>query len=161
MLKLIAKEITWDAPKDCPIELPTEVEFENPTVAQLCDYFTKEGVIAETLSNRYDWGVNSLKLVLEDTRLEDAIVKPIYVLEQELNDRFDDAIQQIEDAVADGDPLTLEEVLEFGFNNVTLNGKRGYQKDDFTIDELLTRVTWDDWQRDDDGYRYVILKEIA
>ena len=161
MLKLIAKEITWDAPKDCPIELPTEVEFENPTVAQLCDYFTKEGIIAETLSNRYDWGVNSLKLVLEDTRSEDTIVKPIYVLEGEFMDRFDDALHEIEISADKGDPLTLEEVLEFGFNNVSLNGKRGYEKEDFTVDELQTKVTWSDWDRDSDGYRYVILKEVA
>ena len=157
IINIEANNIIWDTDGE-EVNLPTDVTFGEVGLERICEYYEDCSCVADWLSDRFGWLVESL-----DTHIyeENDYVKPIYALEGEFMDRFDDALHEIETSADEGDPLTLEEVLGYGFNNVSLNGKRGYEKEDFTVDELQTKVTWSDWDRDSDGYRYVILKEVA
>lgn len=90
--------------------------------------------------------------------------KKIYEMEHDFLMAFNRALSTIEVRCDEGDPMTLKEVLEFGFNNVDFNGKFGYEECDFTEEELNKRVRLDEcfqWDDDPDGYRYVILKEVC
>ena len=84
--------------------------------------------------------------------------KLIYQKEIAFNGAFDRAICQITRLAHEGSPITLRKVLSFGFNNVFLNGKKGFEEDDFNSDELDTLVDYNDWGYDLDGYRIVYLE---
>ena len=87
--------------------------------------------------------------------------KKVYELEMDFIEAFEYAVARIrEQAGYYNEPMTLEKVLEFGFNNVCLNGKKGYDKDDFSQEELKKHVDFSDWDLDDDMYRTVYLTEV-
>ena len=50
--------------------------------------------------------------------------KPIYEHEAEFKRLFDNAINDIYYHTENDEPLTLKQVIKFGFNNVSLNGKK-------------------------------------
>ena len=81
-------------------------------------------------------------------------------LEYDYNELFNDQIVTIQAYASGDEPLNLEEVLTMGFNYVVLNGTSGYKPDDFSEEELATKVDFYDWEADDDFYRTVYLKEI-
>ena len=157
IINIEASNIIWNTDGK-EVNLPTDITFRAVSLEMACKYCEDYNCVAEWLSDKFGWLVESL-----DTRIyeEADCVKPIYELEGEFLDSFDDALYEIGMSADKGDPYTLEEVLEFGFNTVSLNGKYGQIKDDFTVDELQTKVTWSEWDRDSDGYRYVNLKEVA
>lgn len=81
-------------------------------------------------------------------------------LEYDYNELFNDQIITIQVYANSDEPLSLEEVLTMGFNLVVLNGTSGYTHDDFSEEELATKVDFYDWEAGDDFYRTVYLKEI-
>ena len=85
---------------------------------------------------------------------------PIYEHEAEFIRLFDNAINDICYHAEIDEPLTLKQVIKFGFNNVSLNGKKGYEEDYFPKSWLKKKVSFDYWDYDADGYRIVYLKEV-
>lgn len=86
--------------------------------------------------------------------------KKISELEYAFTEAFKNAIGDIANAAEHGEPMTLRDVLNFGFNNVDLDGKIGFEIEDFTEKELSTKVDFNFWDEDMDGYRVVYLTEI-
>lgn len=81
-------------------------------------------------------------------------------LEYDYSELFNNQIETIQVYANSDEPLSLEEVLTMGFNYVVLNGTGGYTPDDFSEEELATKVDFYDWEADSDYYRTVYLKEI-
>ena len=79
-------------------------------------------------------------------------------LEYDFNNAFLDQIKTINFYEEEGNPLTLEEVLTMGFNYIYLNGTYGFKPEDFSEEELKTKVSYDYWDFDEDCYRTVYLK---
>ena len=84
--------------------------------------------------------------------------KLIYELEKEFKEAFNDTIHDIELCAFYNKPMTLKEVIDFGFNNICFNGKYGYEEDDFTTEELQSYVNFNCWNSDCDGYNTVFLE---
>ena len=90
--------------------------------------------------------------------------KKIWELESEFMGAFYNAVNQIQRRYESGEPMTLKEVLEFGFNNVDFEDKSGFETTDFTEEELNKKVRFDEyflWDEDADGYRFIILREAG
>lgn len=91
-------------------------------------------------------------------------MKKIYELEYDFINKFNYAITKIQFGAEDGEPYTLRRVLEdFGFNYVCLItehiSESGYEITDFSEEALNTKVDFDYWDTDEDGFRIVCLKE--
>ena len=84
---------------------------------------------------------------------EDKQLTKIWEVEKQFVDKFNKAV----DEVADGE-LTLREVLDFGFNNVSFEGTMGYEPEDFTEEQLNKKVKFVEWDFDNDGYRFIVVK---
>ena len=80
-------------------------------------------------------------------------MEKIYELEGKFISAFNDAISD----VCKGN-MTLEEVLNLGFNNVEINGMKGYERRDFPEKYWNRVVVFDWWDYDPDGFITVNLK---
>ena len=83
----------------------------------------------------------------------------IYEYEIQFLDAWEDAIEKIIFKSNSENPLTLKEVLEFGFNKVYFEDEQGFDDSDFSSSSLDKKVVYDYWDTDFDGYRFIVLKE--
>lgn len=82
-------------------------------------------------------------------------MKKIYELEYQVNKILDGFYS---DYVNNGSPITLREILTFGFNGVYKNGEYlGYDEEDFTQEQLDSQVKVVDIDKDSDEYTIVII----
>ena len=90
-------------------------------------------------------------------------MKKIYEYEGEFINLFNEALEDIQFRAEENDPLTLREVLQYGFNSIKFDDTVGYEPADFTPEQLDKKVRvcdWNSWDEDADGYRRVYLEEV-